>query len=127
MNTFYWHVNVLQTSALFSYAQAPLAPPKTQPTNGATLTLFKVPERTHLMSEKGDWPALTDGDVQLREGDTMEKPSETIDLTAVETETLAMLEAKDIGDLGNDLDEPDELLATARDAYSQINADDSQE
>lgn len=57
----------------------------------------------------------------------MEKPNESVDLTAVETETLAMLEAKDIGDLGNDLDEPDELLATAREAYSQINIDDSQD
>lgn len=42
-------------------------------------------------------------------------------------EFLARNDAEDIGDLGNDLDDPDDLLATAREAEHLLNHEDRKE
>lgn len=40
---------------------------------------------------------------------------------------LTRNDAEDIGDLGNDLDDPDDLLATAREAEHLLNHEDQKE
>ena len=42
---------------------------------------------------------------------------------AKEAQQLTQKEAEDIGDLGNELDEPDDLSETAREAERRLNAD----